>query len=307
MSKIKTIKKLWKHNRQGLIGAIYGKVVRSGLLNSLSDENFLKLSYRAYLGNKLDLDNPKTFNEKLQWLKLHDRNPKYNELVDKQMVKEYIAKEIGEEYVIPTLGVWNSVEEIEFDKLPKQFVLKCTHDSGSTIVCKDKDKFDFEVAKKKLSKKMKKNLFWWGREWPYKDLKPRIIAEEYMEDCATEELRDYKWYCFDGEPNVLMVNTDRSKGKTKADYFDMDYEYLQLNWGYPHATNIPQKPEQFGKMKQIAAILSANIPHVRVDFYVVNNKIYFGELTFFDASGFEKIEPVEWDYTLGSWIKLPLK
>ncbi len=305
MSKIKTIKKLWKHNRQGLIGVLYGKIVRSGLLNVLSDESFLKLSYRAHLGNKLDLDNPKTFNEKLQWLKLHDRNPKYNEFVDKQLVKEYIAKEIGAEYVIPTFGVWNSVEEIEFDKLPKQFVLKCTHDSGSIIVCKDKDNFDIDGAKKKLSQKMKKNLFWWGREWPYKDLTPRIIAEKYMTDNG-EELADYKLMCFNGRVKCSFVCSDRFSDKgLHVTFFDREWRVLPFERHYPSVKEGLPQPVNYDKMIELAEKLSKGIPFVRVDFYESEGKIYFGEMTFFPGCGWEDFSPKEWDAEVGSWLKLP--
>lgn len=311
MSKLKTIKKLLKTNKRGLIGAVYGKIVNSGLLDGLSDENFLKLSYRAYFGYKLNLSNPETFNEKLQWLKLYDRNPKYNKLVDKQLVKEYIAKEIGKDYVIPTLGVWGAVEKIEFEKLPKQFVLKCTHDSGSTVICTDKDNFDFEKAKKILSSKMKKNLFWWGREWPYKDLTPQIIAEKYMIDCDKDgkycDLNDYKFMCFNGKVMCSFVCSDRFSEKgLHVTFFDRNWNVLPFERQYPTVKERIPKPINYDKMVELAEKLSEGIPFVRVDFYESEKKIYFGEMTFFPGCGWERFTPKEWDYVLGSWIKLPI-
>lgn len=281
-----------------------------GKYDKMLDEEYLKKCFKACMGEDLHVDNPKTFNEKLQWLKLYDRKPEYTMMVDKYKVREYIKEKLGEEYLIPLLGVWDKAEDIDFDKLPNQFVLKCNHNSGlGMYICKDKSKLtqkEIKVIQKNLTKGLQQDYYLTGREWPYKNVPRKIIAEKYMED-ETGQLRDYKFYCFNGEPKIIMINSDRELGKTKADYFDMDFNWLDLKWGYEHAVVKPLKPTNFEKMKELAVILSKDIPELRVDFYEVDNKIYFGELTFFDGSGFDKIEPREWDKKLGDWIELPKK
>lgn len=276
-----------------------------GFYNKMSDEEFLKKAFKVYIGDKLNLETPQTFNEKLQWLKLYDRKPEYTMMVDKYKVREYIKEKLGEEYLIPLLGVWDKAEDINFDKLPNRFVLKCNHNSGlGMYICKDKSKLtenQIKAIRKNLAKGLQQDYYLTGREWPYKNVPRKIIAEKYMED-ETGQLRDYKFYCFNGEPKIIMINSDREIGKTKADYFDMDFNWLDLKWGYEHALVKPSKPINFEKMKELAVVLSKNIPELRVDFYEVNNKIYFGELTFFDGSGFDKIEPKEWDKKIGDWI-----
>lgn len=294
------------------------------LLNSrisrfLTDRLYLKMRFRASMGRKLNINNPQTFNEKLQWMKLYNRNPDYTRMVDKYEVKKYVSNIIGEEYVIPTLGIWDSFDEIDFNSLPDSFVLKCTHDSGGLVICKNKSNLDLNVARKKISESLSRNYYYHGREWPYKNVKPRIIAEKYMTDmngtCCNndndfgrnvcEELKDYKFYCFNGIVKLVMLNSDRfSTEPTKADYFDKNFKHLDLKWGYENAKTLPEKPEQFERMCAIAEKLSKNIPHVRVDMYLSENKIYFGELTFYDGSGFDKIEPIEWDYRIGEWVDL---
>lgn len=276
-----------------------------GKYDKLSDREYLEKKFYAMLGYSLDLSNPQTFNEKLQWLKLYDRKPEYTMMVDKYKVREYIKEKLGEEYLIPLLGVWDKAEDINFDKLPNRFVLKCNHNSGlGMYICKDKSKLtenQIKAIRKNLVKGLQQDYYLTGREWPYKNVPRKIIAEKYMED-ETGQLRDYKFYCFNGEPKIIMINSDREIGKTKADYFDMDFNWLDLKWGYEHALVKPLKPINFEKMKELAVVLSKNIPELRVDFYEVNNKIYFGELTFFDGSGFDKIEPKEWDKKLGDWV-----
>ena len=271
----------------------------------MPDKEYLEKKFYVTMGYPLDLNNPQTFNEKLQWLKLYDRKPEYTMMVDKYKVREYIKEKLGEEYLIPLLGVWDKAEDIDFDKLPNQFVLKCNHNSGlGMYICKDKSKLtqkEIKVIRKNLTKGLQQDYYLTGREWPYKNVPRKIIAEKYMED-ETGQLRDYKFYCFNGEPKIIMINSDREIGKTKADYFDMDFNWLDLKWGYEHADVKPLKPINFEKMKELAVVLSKNIPELRVDFYEVNNKIYFGELTFFDGSGFDKIEPKEWDKKIGNWI-----
>lgn len=277
-----------------------------GLCNHMTDEAFIKRMFKASMGYELDLNNPVTYSEKLQWLKLYDRNPLYTTLVDKYEVKKYIKEKIGAEYIIPTLGIWDSFDEIDFEKLPDQFVLKCTHDSGGLVICKDKSLFNIESAKKIINKCLKKNYYYHLREWPYKDVKPRIIAEQYMEDAEYGELRDYKFFAFDGRVEALFIATDRQKKdeETKFDFFDREYQHLSFKNGHPNAEILPQKPVCFDEMVLLAEKLSAGIPHVRVDFYEVDGKIYFGEMTFFHWSGLMPFEPKEWDKTFGSWIKI---
>lgn len=272
-----------------------------GLFKWMDDETYLKIAYKLSIGRKLDLKNPRTYTEKLQWLKLHDRKNIYTTMVDKYDVKKYVSDIIGDEYIIPTLGIWNNFEEIDFDKLPDKFVLKCTHDSGGIIICENKYLLDKKKVKNKIEKCMNKEYFWQGREWPYKNVKPRIIAEKYMVDKKTRELRDYKFFCFNGKPNMVFVASDRQNKSedTKFDFFDMDYRNLHIRNGHNNADVEPEKPKNFNKMKELAAKLSKGIPQLRVDFYEVNEKIYFGELTFFHHSGFVPFEPEKWDYLLG--------
>ena len=274
----------------------------------LSDRFFLKVLFRLRMGYKLNLDNPVTFNEKLQWLKLNNRKPEYTQMVDKVGAKEYVASIIGEEYIIPTIGVWDRVEDIDWEALPNQFVLKCTHDSGGIVICPDKTKLDISAAKRKLKRGLKRDFYSQNREWPYKDVKRRIIGEVYMVDESGYELKDYKWFCFDGVPKALFIATDRGvKGEeTKFDFFDADFNHLPFTNGHPNSPHTILKPQGFEKMKELAAKLSEGQPHLRVDFYDINGKIYFGELTFYHWSGTTPFEPVEWDYKFGEWIKLPV-
>lgn len=284
----------------------FGYLTRAGFYNHMSDEVYLSRKYQLYFGQKLDLQNPQTFNEKLQWLKLYNRKPEYTVMVDKYKVREYIAQELGEEYLIPLLGVWDNPDEIDFDALPNQFVLKCNHNSGlGMCICKDKSELDISKVKVELRKGLKQDYYLTGREWPYKDVPRKIIAEKYMED-VSGDLKDYKFYCFNGEMKFVMINSDRNTSRpTRADYFDRDFNWLDFTWGYSHAEVHPKKPEQFEKMVAIVEKLAKGLPHIRVDLYDCNGKIYFGELTFFDGSGFDKIEPLEWDYKIGKLLKLP--
>jgi len=282
---------------------------RYGVSRIIPDKLYLRIKYKAHMGKRLNLENPKTYNEKLQWLKLYNRKPEYMTMVDKYEVKRYVAEIIGEEYIIPTLGIWNSVDEIEFDTLPEQFVLKCTHDSGGIVICKDKKQLDIQTSKEKLKKSMKRNFFYVGREWPYKNIKPRILAEAYMEDSSTNELRDYKFFCFDGVAKALFIATDRqtSGEEVKFDFFDMDFTHLDIRQGHPNANIVVNKPKTFEQMRTLAEKLSENIPQVRVDFYEVNGRTYFGELTFFHHDGLVPFDPEEWDIIFGDWITLPSK
>lgn len=267
------------------------------------DEKYLKYVYKEKTGKELNLDNPETFNEKLQWLKLYNRDPKYTMLVDKYAVRDYVKEKIGEKYLIPLLGVYNSAKEIDFDILPDKFVLKTTHDSGTVIICNDKDKFNKGMAIKKLNKRLRRKYYYLWREWPYKDVKPKIIAEQYMRDKKSNELWDYKFYCFDGEPKMMFIVIDRGVN-TKTNFYDMDFNKLNLQQTYPNFEKKIDKPKQFEEMIDLAKKLSEGIPHVRVDFYIINERVYFGELTFFDAAGLDNFNPEDYNKLLGSYINL---
>lgn len=269
-----------------------------------SDSVYLKCYYRSVLGKKLDLNMPKTYNEKLQWLKLYDRQPIYTDMVDKYVAKEFVAKRIGEKYIIKTFGVWDCFDDIDFDLLPNSFVLKCTHDSAGYVICRNKEEFDIDSAREKITKCLKNNFYYVGREWPYKNVKPRVLAEEYMEDHTLHELRDYKIYTFNGVPKImhLVSNRQNSQGETYGDYFDMDYNHLDLTTGHSNAPKCPDMPKNFEKMKEFAAVLAKGTIHLRVDFYEVDGQLYFGELTFYPYAGVADIEPERWDRILGDWI-----
>lgn len=299
------------------------------------DKFYLKCLYRDRLSKKLNLRNPQTFNEKLQWLKLYDRKPEYTMMVDKYAVKSYVAEKIGEEYIIPTLGVWDRFEDIDFDALPDQFVLKCTHDSGGLVICRDKSKFDRKAAQKKITRSLKRNYYWYGREWPYKNVKPRILAEEYMKETSVSNLQqditeadvtsitcsrlqrqigllDYKFMCFDGKVKMCFLDIGvigKENGHAEEYYrnvYDRKGTLLPVK---ETRENYPQEiilPENYEEMIRIAEKLSAGIPHIRVDLYNMEQKIKFGELTFFHGSGISNVfHPEEWDEILGSWIELP--
>lgn len=280
-----------------------------GFSNMFTDSVYLKCFYRSAFGKKLNLNSPTNYNEKLQWLKLHDRQPIYMDMVDKYAAKDFVAKRIGEQYIIKTLGVWDCFEDIDFDLLPNSFVLKCTHDSAGYVICKNKETFDWDAARKKIQKCLNRNFYYVGREWPYKNLKPRVLAEEYMEDHTLNELRDYKFFTFDGVPKImhLVSNRQNSKEETYGDFFDMDYNHLELTMGHPNAPKCPKMPKNFEKMKEFATILAKDTVHLRVDFYEVDGHLYFGELTFYQDSGVAKIKPESWNRRLGDWINLSKK
>lgn len=277
-------------------------------LIKLSDKKYIELRYFSLFLKELNLDNPKSFNEKLQWLKLYDRNSEYTKMVDKYEVKKYVSNIIGEEYIIPTLGIYNSFEEINFDKLPNQFVLKCTHDSGGIVICKDKNNLDVKQAKNKINKSLKKNYYYSGREWPYKNVKPRIIVEKYMEESDKKELKDYKLFCFNGIPQIVLVCSERYSSENMCEtWFDMNWNLIDVvESGHRIDTTI-SKPKKFKEMIALSKKLSKGIPFIRVDWYEIKGKLYFGELTFYPASGFEKFEPEEWNYKMGEMLELPKK
>lgn len=273
----------------------------------LDDEHFIKYRFRIVMGKKININNPITYNEKLQWLKLYDRNPLYTTLVDKIQVKDYVAEIIGTEYIIPTIKVYESPSEIKLNDLPNQFVLKTNHDGDSlgVFVCKDKDTFDLDKALVTLSNNLKRNYYYTGREWPYKNVKPYIFAEKYEED-EFGELRDYKFFCFDGKVKAVFIATERSSGHVKFDYFDRDFNHLDFIQSHPMSDKQINKPANYEEMIIIAEKLSKGIPHVRVDLYNCNGRILFGEMTFFHYGGMIKFHPEEWDYTFGSWLSLPI-
>ena len=280
-----------------------------GYYPKMSDKEYLQRRWNSKFNKYLDLDNPTSYNEKLQWLKLYDRNPIYTVMVDKYAAKDYVSNIIGKQYIIPTLGVWEKFEEIDFSVLPDQFVLKCTHDSHGLVICKDKSKLDINRARNIIKRSLKTNYFYAGREWPYKHVKRRIIAEQYMEDTETSELRDYKFFCFGGQVKALFVASERQSEteETKFDFFDENFNHLPFTNGHPNSDTQIKKPIQFELMKELASKLSQGIPHVRVDLYEVDGNVYFGELTFFHWSGFMPFTPEKWDYIFGSWLELPKK
>lgn len=291
-----------------LLSKLDSFVLRCG--KCLSDEQFLKLRFRIRMGYPLDLKAPKTFSEKLQWLKLYDRKDLYTSLVDKATVKEYVKKAIGEEYVSQTYGIWDNPELIDFVSLPDSFVLKTTHGGGNegVIVVKDKSKINEADVKRKLAKAMKQDLYIHSREWPYKNVQRRIMAEEFLEDKETGELRDYKFFCFDGVVKALFVATERQKREEPFfNFFDENYHELDLKQGHPRAEKAPAKPSCFEEMKDLASRLSKGFPHVRVDLYQANEKVYFGEMTFYHFGGLVPFEPSKWDQIFGSWLTLPQK
>lgn len=286
-----------------LLYRLFNKI---GVLKLLSDKCFIKFQYRALMGERLDLVMPLTYNQKLNWLKLYNRNPLYTILVDKYEVKKWVSQRLGgEDIIIPTISVYNSIEEINVKALPNQFVLKATHsgDSMGVVVCKDKSLFNEREALTQLKKSLKMNYYKLGREWPYKNVPRRIIAEKYMED-EYGELRDYKFFCFNGEVKALFVATNRSTGHVCFDYFDSNFNHLNLKQSHPNYNGIIDKPKNYERMVEIATKLSKGIPHVRVDLYNVNGEIFFGEMTFFHYGGLIPFHPSEWDYTFGSWIDL---
>lgn len=273
------------------------------------DATFLKVCFKKALGYELNLENPKTFNEKLQWLKLYDRNPEYTKMVDKAEAKKYVADILGVEYIIPTLGVYDKFDDIDFDKLPDRFVLKCTHDSGSVVICRDKSAFDKEAARKKLTKALGVNLFWYGREWAYKDVKPRIIAEKYMQDGARIVPEDYKFYCFNGQPKYVVVFHNRFNNEKRLfeNVYDTEWKSqpFSLDEHFAISDVVEPKPKCLDKLLKMSKKLSENIFQSRIDFYIINQQIYFGEITLYTASGFTKMIPEEMDRIIGLQLKLP--
>ena len=269
---------------------------------------YLILRYRARLGTWPNLKNPTSYNEKVQWLKLYDRKPEYVNMVDKYEAKKYIADKVGEQYVIPTYGIWNNFDEIDFERLPNRFVLKCTHTSGDVIVCLDKSKLDMDDARARITRNLQENYYWHSREWPYKNVQPRIIAEKYLYDAdyPDDSIMDYKFLCFSGEPKLLYY-AEENTDDPYSDIYDMDFNKLDMQFPEPNSPVVAEVPDCFEEMKDIARKLSENFAHLRVDFYYVEGHLYIGELTFYHCAGLSKIAPEHWNRTLGDWIELPKK
>ena len=274
------------------------------LTKFLPDSIYLRFRFFQRMGHWPHLNNPRTLSEKLQWLKLYDRNPKYVSMVDKVEAKKYVAEIIGNQNVVPTYGIYESVDEIDFDSLPNQFVLKCTHDSGGIFICKDKLLFDKELIKIQLRKSLRKNYYWRNREWPYLNMKPRILAEKYL-----GELVDYKFYCFNGSPKFLYVSKGLDNHKTaNISFLTLDWQFAPFKRNdFASFTSLPPKPTMFNEMIRIAKKLSQGIPFVRVDLYQIADIVYFSELTFFPCGGVMHLEPEEWDAKIGEWLDLPQK
>ena len=270
----------------------------------LNDKLYIKLKYKEKMHKKLDLKNPQTFNEKLQYLKLHDRKDIYTTMVDKYEAKKYVANIIGEQYIIPTLGVYESFDEINFDQLPNQFVIKCTHDSGGLLVVKNKADFNIKSAKEKINKCLKTNYYYSGREWPYKNVKHKIIIEKYMTNKLSEELIDYKIMCFNGKAKIIFTCSERYSDGLKVTFFDLEWNKLPFKRHYPISTKKIKKPTNLDKMIELSEKLAKNIKFVRMDWYEINDKIYFGEYTFYPGDGLEEFEPEKWDKKIGDLIKI---
>lgn len=275
----------------------------------MPDKFYLSVLWKGVMGYEIDWKDPKTFNEKLQWLKLYDRKPEYTRMVDKYRAKQWVADKIGEQYVIPTLAVYNSVDEIDLDKLPDQFVLKCNHDSGGVVICKDKASFDLEAAKSKLNKCLRHNFYWDTREWPYKNIERCVFAELFLDPSPNaHELFDYKFYCFNGEPKLFYITSDKGGYlPTKEDFFDLNGNHLgvQDKQFLNNTVKTPDLPTRLDDMVRICRILAKDKAHLRVDFYEICGRVYCGELTFYENGGFCVFEPEEWNRRMGDWIILP--
>lgn len=275
------------------------------------DKLYLKIQYFNLFGKKLNLRDPQNFNEKLQWLKLYNRQPQYTDMVDKTKVKQIVSKIIGEEHIIPTLGVYDRFDDIPFDELPENFVLKCTHDSGSICVCKDRESFDIEEARKKINSFLRENYFYSCREWPYKNVKPRIIVEPFYDSLGKPNSIEYKITCFNGHLGFSTICKgiahDTYEARTN-DHYDKDFNILPFYVYYKNSDNpIKEKPPELSLMEEYAEKISSGIPYLRVDFYCIDGQVYFGETTFYTWSGLCDFQPPEWNDKLGKMIELPKK
>ena len=278
------------------------------MLRFIPDEPYMKLRYRLRIGRALNLKEPTTFNEKIQWLKLYNRKDEYTVMVDKYAAKNYVAKIIGDQYIIPTIKTWDKFEDVDFNSLPDQFVLKCTHDSGGLVICTDKTNLNIKAAKKRITNSLKTNFFWVCRDWAYKNVHPRIIAEKYMVCKDGRPMPEYKIFCFNGKAKMILVcKGEAHSSKRTNDYCDLNLKRLPFTSLYPNSEGELERPAQMDQMIELAEKLAAGIPQVRIDLYLCDGNIYFGEITLYHNAGFCPIEPYEWDVKLGSWIELPDK
>lgn len=270
----------------------------------IGDKLYLKLLFPLHTGYQLDLKNPQTYNQKLQWLKLNYRKPIMTKMVDKFEAKDIVKKIVGEQYVVRNYGVWNTFDEIDFDSLPNQFVLKTTHDQGGVVICKDKLSFDYNAAREKLNKHLKTKHYFLSREWPYKNVPPRILAEEYL-NVSQGDFKDYKFYCFHGQPKVMYISKGKEKGVLTLDFYDMNFNLLDIERPvFKNSKTVNIKPINFDLMIDLSIKLSKGFPHVRIDFYEDIEKLYIGEITFFQGGGLMPFVPENWDYKFGEWIDL---
>lgn len=279
------------------------KTIIRKVLRILPDSIYIRMMFRKNIGYWPDLNNPQSFNEKLQWLKLHNRKPEFTDWVDKIKVKKYVAGIIGDEYIIPTLQVWDNVDDIDIATLPNQFVLKCNHDSYSAVVCNDKSTLDVRKTLAFMKKHLKNNFYWYGREWPYKNVEAKVFAEKYISDESNNGLNDYKILCFNGVAKYIEVHKDRFGELHTQDLYDRDWHLTSITQG-PTSKKLEPKPRHLEKMIEFSETLSQNIPHLRVDWYIADDRLYFGEITFFDGSGFARFDNMEDDMMLGSLITL---
>lgn len=296
---IKKLLKLIKNPNKLFVYLAY-----KGHFAKMQDDKYLKKLYKGITGKRLDLSSPKNFNEKLQWLKINDRNPKYTMMVDKYLVRNYISEKIGDKYLIPLIDAWDSADDIDFTKLPEQFVLKCNHNSGlGMCICQDKSLLDVEIVRDGLKKGLEQDYYLTSREWPYKNVPRKIIAEKYMVDDSGVELKDYKVMCFGGKPEFIQIHRGRF-GKHTQDFYDSEWNKQTFSQGLPMSEEIMPKPVFLDEMLELSKVLSAGMPEARIDWYYANDQLYFGEITLFDGSGFETFDPEEWDRKLGDLINI---
>ena len=311
MSRWKTLKKVLTDKDYRTI-----RLAKVGFYNHLDDRAYIEKIYRAKMGHPVDLENPQLFSEKLQWLKLNDRNPLYTQLVDKYRVREYIAEKIGEEYLIPLLGVWDDPDEIDFDALPDQFVLKCNHNSGTGMcICRDKSTLNYDKVRNELRKGLKENFYYRHREWPYLNVPRKIVAEKLLRSANAsmqdKGLDDYRFYCFHGKPKLVYayqsgtLEFGNKPGIASCDIFSPNWEHMPFRQKSPNAPSEPLPPKNFNKMLEISECLANGLTFLRVDFYEIDGQLYIGELTLYPGGGLAPFHPAQWDEKIGTWLKLP--
>lgn len=299
-----TLKKILKKNE--MIVTIYDKTKEFYYKHLISDERLIRKKFKKAVGREVELENPVKFNDKIQWLKLNWRDPLITKCADKYEVREFVKEKIGEEYLNELYAVYESVDEIDIEKLPKSFVLKGTHGSGFNIICKDKNKIDWSTEFKEMRRWLNINYYWKNREWAYKNIEPRIVCERYLTENGGNSLTDYKFYCFDGNPMYCQVIRGRDSNET-MDFYDHEWNHMPFTGlrPLPNSSKHYKKPDKYDEMLEVAKILSEDFPFVRVDLYYVKMRIFFGELTFYPLGGFGKFTPEEWDVKLGNLLELP--